>query len=570
MGVKSDQQWFTQLCLLDKTTLKELRLEIIRTLNEDKSYRPVIAVDASVWLRRALKNPRDDSNVLSQYHAKPPVPVTAVADYFMARIRLLNRYMFRVVLVFDGQRHPLKDDEYDIRKSQVDLESLKQQLQQMFDDPDSYGISSVLAIQKQLMIPRQDILHEVICAAKKHKTDVVGLVGSPYETDTQVVALQKQGIIDAAITTDSDFTALGVKYVVSEMTLEGKVNVRSYQKLTTQVLPNLFGVEEAVDGRDLRFLVQMLGNDNLPRGLAGSGVVDVIARMKVYLRLGEQQKQQYINDYINNHDTPVKCRHSINYWEHAPAYKVIPNNPDESAKSAFFSGEYTVKLCSMTLDEAYQYNPADEIIGFVPENYLRNNHETQPYTPTDDEFFRCISWSRNGLPFEPVPDQYNSSGDTVLHEANIDFDKHPMKFVMSRALVKWLECRGVPIPSLDSREQIVDMVKLCLKYKIDSLPSYVMRSGGGCVTFSIMKFADEETAVWYTGEDALRELRSDRCPPLDDPSILESFFEEQHNSKRERCLSHVKDGSYDLKDIKVTNNLKSTLMDDNNNLTEIL
>ena len=337
MGVKSDQQWFTQLCLLDKTTLKELRLEIIRTLNEDKSYRPVIAVDASVWLRRALKNPRDDSNVLSQYHAKPPVPVTTVADYFMARIRLLNRYMFRVVLVFDGQRHPLKDDEYDIRKSQVDLESLKQQLQQMFDDPDSYGISSVLAIQKQLMIPRQDILHEVICAAKKHKTDVVGLVGSPYETDTQVVALQKQGIIDAAITTDSDFTALGVKYVVSEMTLEGKVNVRSYQKLTTQVLPNLFGVEEAVDGRDLRFLVQMLGNDNLPRGLAGSGVVDVIARMKVYLRLGEQQKQQYINDYINNHDTPVKCRHSINYWEHAPAYKVIPNNPDESAKSASMS-----------------------------------------------------------------------------------------------------------------------------------------------------------------------------------------------------------------------------------------
>ena len=104
---------------------------------------------------------------------------------------------------------------------------------------------------------------------------------------------------------------------MSEMTLEGKVNVRSYQKLTTQVLPNLFGVEEAVDGRDLRFLVQMLGNDNLPRGLAGSGVVDVIARMKVYLRLGEQQKQQYINDYINNHDTPVKCRHSINYWEHA-------------------------------------------------------------------------------------------------------------------------------------------------------------------------------------------------------------------------------------------------------------
>ncbi len=432
MGIKADQKWFTELCL-DKTTLQELRLEIIRTLKEDKSYWPVIAVDASVWLRRALSNPRSDSKVLPQYHAKPPVPVTAVVDYFMARIKLLNKYKFHVVLVFDGQRNPLKNEEHAIRQSQVDRVSLKQQLKQMFDDPDSHDISAVLAIQKKLMIPRQDISYEVIKAAKK--ADNVDVVGSPFETDTQVVSLQRQGIIDAAISTDSDFTALGVRYVVSEMTLEGKVDVRSYHKLTTQVLPNLFHVEEPVDGRDLRFLVQMLGNDNLPKGLAGSGTKDVIARMKVYLRLSKRRKQRYINEYINNHDTPAKCRHSMNYWEHAPAYKVIPISPDETPKSAFLSGEYTVKLCSMSLDETYHYNPADQNMGFIPDEVLRNNHETETHEPTDDDFFRCMSWSRNGLPFEAVPDQFNNSGEEVLHEANIDFDSHPIKFVLSRSLI---------------------------------------------------------------------------------------------------------------------------------------
>eukprot|EP00984_Skeletonema_dohrnii_P035444 scaffold35180_cov278-Skeletonema_dohrnii-CCMP3373.AAC.1 len=75
MGIKGTAiKWFTERCL-EKMTLADLRQEIIRaTPTADKDYWPVIAVDSSVWHRAALCNPRDDSYVLSQYHAKPRIP----------------------------------------------------------------------------------------------------------------------------------------------------------------------------------------------------------------------------------------------------------------------------------------------------------------------------------------------------------------------------------------------------------------------------------------------------------------------------------------------------------------
>lgn len=90
--------------------------------------------------------------------------------------------------------------------------------------------------------------------------------------------------------------------------------MRYYEKLTKEVLPKLLDVTGPIVGHDIDFLVHMLGTNNLPKGLKGSGPVDVIKRMKEYLsKQSQAEKEQYINDYINNHDTPTQCLHAMNY-----------------------------------------------------------------------------------------------------------------------------------------------------------------------------------------------------------------------------------------------------------------
>lgn len=85
-----------------------------------------------------------------------------------------------------------------------------------------------------------------------------------------------------------------------------------------------------------------------------------------------------------------------------------------------------------------------------------------------------------------VPPQLHKQGDEVIPGAIIHFDKVPIKYISSRALEVWLTCRGVPTPSLDNCKELEEMVNIARLYEVDALPKFVMRSGGGCVTASVM------------------------------------------------------------------------------------
>lgn len=106
------------------------------------------------------------------------------------------------------------------------------------------------------------------------------------------------------------------------------------------------------------------------------------------------------------------------------------------------------------------------------------------------------------------------------------------------------------------------MVVTARHYKVDALPKYVMRCGGGCVTACVMSFDNKDEAVWLANNDALNEIRSNKCASVEDSTILEQIFELEHNSKRDRCFKHMKSGSYDFKDLKVSDNLKSDMLPD--------
>ena len=100
-----------------------------------------------------------------------------------------------------------------------------------------------------------------------------------------------------------------------------------------------------------------------------------------------------------------------------------------------------------------------------------------------------------------------------------------------------------------------------LRQTIDALPALVLRGGGRWVTNCILQFLNEEAVDWKSGQDALEEIRGDKCKCIDDDGFIEQFFRHTHNAKRKRTLKHLKGGSYELEYIKVSSAMTSPLME---------
>ena len=350
MGIKKGRGVISKESVVD-TTLKRIREEIIKTKGADSDHRPTVAFDVSIGVMKALCNPKENSTVSSEYHAIPAVPVTSVAKSILGKAKLYRQHKFDVLLVLDGAKHPLKDEEHAIRDDSRanNVDEVKSKLELAYQNPDDYTLSDVLRMRKTLMVPREDITKEVITAARENEYIIIC---APFEADSQFVALQNQGIIDLVDSIDTDIVAAGVKRVVQSVTKKGKVKMMSYSKLVEKVLPKEFGLppNTVLSHEDLIFYVNMLGNDYLPKGKKGDGRAKCREKMKEYLsKTTKEEKQQYIKEYIRNHDTPAQFEKSMFYWVHAPAYLVVPSE-SQSPKDALKSGKYTIELGSMTAD----------------------------------------------------------------------------------------------------------------------------------------------------------------------------------------------------------------------------
>eukprot|EP00984_Skeletonema_dohrnii_P035344 scaffold35000_cov272-Skeletonema_dohrnii-CCMP3373.AAC.1 len=121
------------------------------------------------------------------------------------------------------------------------------------------------------------------------------MIQSPFEADTQLVALQNQGIADVVLSTDTDIVGLGVKWVISTVAKDGKIGVMSYKKLTEKVLPNEFKRPNTIITHDeLTLYCNMLGNDMLVNGKKGDGQVRTAAKMIEYLSKTPEERIEFI------------------------------------------------------------------------------------------------------------------------------------------------------------------------------------------------------------------------------------------------------------------------------------
>jgi len=141
MGIKKGTELFSKSSSID-TSLRVQREKIIKEKNESSDYRPVVAVDISVWVYKSLSNPRLNSKVSSEYHSIPRVPVTSVATSCIKRAKIYTRNKYDVIYVLDGTSHPLKDEEHALRHDSKKEDTIECQtkLDDAYKNEDKYTV----------------------------------------------------------------------------------------------------------------------------------------------------------------------------------------------------------------------------------------------------------------------------------------------------------------------------------------------------------------------------------------------------------------------------------------------
>ena len=252
---------------------------------------------------------------------------------------------------------------------------------------------------------------------------------------------------------------------------------------------------------------------------------------------------------------------------HGPAFIVVPNDATISPPDAWIQGpnSYTVDLKSM--DGADDSNTVDFWmnndhihrsnlrIGYVPLLVLRHGH-SPPSLSTYDDMFCLNVWSRTGQALRRIEPQFNDNNQELCPGSYIDFNKHPPHLLPDNVLSFWLAVRGI-LTNFTNREQILSTVERVRNLSVERLPLPMMlrRGGGGYSTFVVL--APKGGSVeWSTKDDMLSEIRKN-IPVIDD-ELFTAIFGKRNNT-RKRIMLHLKSGSFDVENLRVTHGLKDNL-----------
>ena len=167
-----------------------------------------------------------------------------VAKYVRTFYLLLINNNIQPVLVFDGQRVPLKTDTNDKRYKYLeqDLKKPEEMYQQQNnaannvdendngnDDPVATTNNTIIELkdivvqQKLASCMREDIIYEAKVMADQ---EGIRVIGSPFEADSQLIALMDQAIVDFVVTDDSNIPFQGCKATVMRLSKINSLNKR--------------------------------------------------------------------------------------------------------------------------------------------------------------------------------------------------------------------------------------------------------------------------------------------------------------------------------------------------------
>ncbi|CAJ0847439.1 2605_t:CDS:10 [Entrophospora sp. SA101] len=215
-------------------------------------------------------------------------------DFCLTRVKMLQKFKVRPLLVFDGGYLPAK--EFTEKKREM----LRLEYRKLGEECIKKG--KVLEAKEYFLRSfdiTPEIAHQLILALRNAKVDYVV---APYEADAQLAYLEKKKKISAIITEDSDLLVFGCNKVIYKLDQYGNGVEISRDKFGDVEELNLLGWTD----KQFRQMAMLAGCDYLP-SIAGMGIKSAYKYLRMYKSVEKvidflklDGKSEIPPDYINN------------------------------------------------------------------------------------------------------------------------------------------------------------------------------------------------------------------------------------------------------------------------------
>ncbi|ODV61585.1 exonuclease 1 family protein, partial [Ascoidea rubescens DSM 1968] len=221
-----------------------------------------IAIDAYSWLHKAII-----SSNLEIYHNKS---TNKYLNYFIKKLNLLAHFNISPYLVFDGDYLPTKASTESSR-SQSRLKN--KQLADAYFQQANYK-KALDAHLKSIDIspPFAKTIIDYL------KANNIKYIVAPYEADSQLVYLEKSGLVDAVISEDSDLLIFGCKTLLTKLNDSGHFIEISSSDFTK--IPSF----SSLNHYQLKLVVSLCGCDYY-KGIPNIGLKTSLSLVKKYSNL---------------------------------------------------------------------------------------------------------------------------------------------------------------------------------------------------------------------------------------------------------------------------------------------
>ena len=241
-----------------------------------------IAVDGYSWLHKSVFLMSDD--ILTNPDSK------RFLVYLNRRLDQLLRYNIKPVIVFDGDKLPMKKVEEDERQNHrqivtekghqlLNLGLVKEAQTKMIEGLD---INPQMAYEWIQELKRRNIEYYV----------------APYEADGQLAYLSKNNFVDCILTEDSDLVALGCRKILCKLDIETGIGKEiSYERISKC---KAYNFEKFGEDRFLTFCI-LSGCDYFKiKGIGIKNAYKIINSSSSFQNCWELIKKNYPNVVITN------------------------------------------------------------------------------------------------------------------------------------------------------------------------------------------------------------------------------------------------------------------------------
>ncbi|GME66787.1 unnamed protein product [[Candida] boidinii] len=240
-------------------------LPTLKTIQENTTlerYRgKTLAIDSYAWLHRSVFACSQDI-VLGK-------PTQTYIKYFVKKIQMLEFFQIKPYFVFDGDYLPRKANTESERESRrLEYKKLAITAHAKGNKKLSFGY-----FQKACDVT-PEMAKALIDLFKQMKIDYVV---APYEADSQMVYLEKLGLVDGIISEDSDLLVFGCKTLITKLNDKGsciEIRKENFSKITSSSIGSL-------NEDQLRLMATISGCD-YTKGIPGIGMVKAVNFVKKY------------------------------------------------------------------------------------------------------------------------------------------------------------------------------------------------------------------------------------------------------------------------------------------------